>query len=457
MMDITVLRKKILELVKKTIEIVENEKEHNNLEFSNYEYEKYRVTEFQYTNSGTQFKLTKEYFYIPFLLNLPELLQMIFNTEEYRQLADYIKKNLPQEESGSEEISFFIQRIIRKYSETFTISQSQINTVTQGFISDLTKTVPESMAIVQLVGLILHPEEIVLGSGIKIRKPRKEDFEIERPVSLTLHEPPYLKTTAILEISKQTNRPMDIQAEIEKAITLLQLFRVGSIKYTTGRMHSSSRSTLLNCTMGSGDSNYPVYTYIINDGESENLQYFCNALSERLPLNIFQLWGQDKDYQSIAFDRYEDALIQTGIDERKITNIMMGFEALYFKKNERQELDYRLQMRIAKVLGKFSFDPILVKNAVKDAYNIRSIFSHGSLLSTEKKESYQNKYEGGVGGLTKLVLDFLRISLIVSISIEMEKAKWIDLIDNALIQESENEELDNVLGLTKEIIEKTKM
>ncbi|MDP3444090.1 MAG: HEPN domain-containing protein, partial [Ignavibacteria bacterium] len=327
-------------------------------------------------------------------------------------------------------------------------SQSEIESIIEGLISVLIKTPVESRATVQLVGIILQPDEIELGSGIKIRRPKKEDFEIERRMFHSFPEPQFLEPTAFLEISKNTGIPMEIQTEVKKAVTLLQLFRLGSVNYISYRMYSSFRNLFGNVTVGTAETNHPVYTYIIRDGESEKLQNFCTALSERLPSNIYQLDGLAKDHISIAYDRYEDALIQIGIDERRITNIMMGLEALYFKQNERQELDYRLQMRMAKVLGLLSIDSILVKNLVKDAYNIRSIFSHGGLLDAKKRELYQKKYDGGVGDLTKIMLDFLRISLIVSMIIEMDKTEFIDLIDNALIQESDNKKLENVLDLT---------
>jgi hypothetical protein len=164
------------------------------------------------------------------------------------------------------------------------------------------------------------------------------------------------------------------------------------------------------------------------------------------------------DHISIAFDRYKDALIQGGIEERKIAYAMMGLEALFFKSSgELQELDYRLRMRMAKVLGNIEYDPIQVKNAVKEAYNIRSIFSHGGLLSYKQKNRYNEKYQGGVTHLTKTILDFLRESIILSITIKMEKEEWIDLIDNSLIDKESDQKLSNILSQGKTIIKKTKM
>jgi len=456
-MDITKLKENVLSLAKITVEIVENERLHNKLEYVYESYVRINVVDFRYDDSGLDIKKNIEPFRKPFLNNLPKLLTEIQKTEAYHLLNDYLRVNLPPDEPELQEISFFVQRIVNKYCENNTISQSEIEMIAQGFISDLTKTPAESGAIVQLVGLILHPEEIDLGSEIKIRKPKKEDFEIERHMFHFLPEPVFLNPTAFLEISKKTSKPMEIQTEIQKAITLLQFFRIGSVKYISYQMNSSSRTLFGNMTVGSGDTSYPVYTYIISQKDSEKLQYFWTALSEYLSQNIYQPGGQEKDHVSIAFDRYKDALIQTEIDERRITNIMMGLEALYFGENERQEMDYRLQLRMGKVLGMLSFDPILVKNAVKEAYNIRSIFSHGGLLDVKDKNRCLKKFPGGLVPLTKFMIDLLRVSLIMSIIIKTKKTQLVNLIDNSMVNEKDNQDLVNVLDPIKKLIEKTKI
>jgi hypothetical protein len=454
-MDIEILKEKALALANETVAIVENESLHNNLEYIFETFEKTLVTDFRYDDRGPHFTKTIEHFNKPFLKNLPNLLTEIKKSEIYQHLDNYINANLQSNDPKLDEISFFVQTIINSYVKENRISQSEIETISLGFISDLTSTPAEFNAVVQLVGLILHPEKIDLEDGVKIRKSRKEDFETERRVFISLHEPRHPPATAILEISKKTIDASEIQTIISKSIALLQLFRPGSVKDTTYQMYSSSR-TCVNVTSSSGDSSYPVFTYTLNDEESEKLQKFWTITSGDLPVSFYELGGKDKDYLSIAFDRYEEALIQTGIEERRITNIMMGLEALYFKENERQELDYRLQMRMAKVLGMLSYDPVLVKTVVKDAYNIRSIFSHGGLLDAKKKATYEKNY-GSVRNLTLLVLDFLRVSLIVAISSEMKKAKWIDLIDNALIRESDNSEMITYLSRAEEITQNSKV
>ncbi len=135
----------------------------------------------------------------------------------------------------------------------------------------------------------------------------------------------------------------------------------------------------------------------------------------------------------------------------------MGLEALYFRPSgELQELQYRLAIRIAKTLGNFSLDPIKVKNTIKDAYTIRSIFSHGGHLDYKQKKKYNEKYAGDINNLLKTVLNFLRLSIIISISIHQEKEEFIDILDNSLINDSDNQRLAGILNQSKKILEENK-
>jgi hypothetical protein len=290
----------------------------------------------------------------------------------------------------------------------------------------------------------------VISHGIILRKPKKEDFEIEIPMYSFYNHTHFPDPTAFLELSIQTTTPTVVQEEVKKTITILRLFKPGSVKHTTYRIHSDAISRIFGGTFGAGDTFPALETYHIKDDEVNNLKKFYERISPILP-PIFYRWDVDReDHISIAYNRYSDAMLQSGIIERRIANAIMGLEALYFKpEGEQQELIYRLGIRVAKVLGYFSFDPLQIRRTLKDAYRIRSIFSHGGHLGGKEKGKFTKKYNGDINNLLKIILDFLRISIIISITIQLKKDKFIDIIDNALIDQLSNQKLTDILNQAK--------
>lgn len=99
------------------------------------------------------------------------------------------------------------------------------------------------------------------------------------------------------------------------------------------------------------------------------MRKFWNTLSLVAKDNFVK--EDSTNFISIANSHYNESLLKNGIFEKQIAHAIMGLEALFFKPvGEYQELQYRLAIRISKVLGILSFNPIQVKMAIKDAYSI---------------------------------------------------------------------------------------
>ena len=93
-----------------------------------------------------------------------------------------------------------------------------------------------------------------------------------------------------------------------------------------------------------------------------------------------------------------------------------------------------------------------VKRAIKDAYGIRSSYAHGGHTSAKEKNKIAAKYNGDIKNLLHLVLDYLRVSIIISMTIPQKKENFIEIIDNALIDETANQHLNSILKPLKDIL-----
>jgi hypothetical protein len=200
-----------------------------------------------------------------------------------------------------------------------------------------------------------------------------------------------------------------------------------------------------------------IDNYIMKSYEADNFREFCERVYPIIPSQFYRKHSVKVDHSLIAFNRYSDSLLQYDLIERRIANAIMGLEALYFKPSgEMQELQYRLGIRIAKILGILSFNSINVRCTIKDAYTIRSIFSHGGHLIYKETRKYETKYGGDIKNLLNSILDYLRISILVSMTLHTEKDEFIDTIDNALIDNLANQRLIGVLNQVKLIVDISK-
>ena len=130
----------------------------------------------------------------------------------------------------------------------------------------------------------------------------------------------------------------------------------------------------------------------------------------------------------------------------------MGLESIYLKGSETSELVYRLSMRIAKAVNIFYSDPIITIKEIKVAYDIRSTFVHGAHFPENKLKKKLDKLNIDKASFLKKILNYLRISLVMLVMLKYPKEKFIELIDNSLVDESSNRELLGYLIKVKDII-----
>jgi hypothetical protein len=441
---------KFIEFIK---EVIDDEKTKGTITPELEQFNHLIVTNFEYGDDGTTIAQSGSFITKP---TWGHASRKIFNTlektEKYGRLAEIIKPK--QAGTGFRPLfESFVLTIIPLCLENRNISVSKISELIDNFLLELKNKPLKSGAIVQLEGLILRPDMIEISHDIAIRKPRKEDFERDVPVYGFFNIQDHLSyPTAFLEISIITISPRDVQDAINRTVTILRLLRPGSVKYITYRLHSDAIARMFFGTMSSGIKSPALEKYVVTEEEVDKLKIFYDRLLPYLPSNLYKPDVGREDHISIAYNLYSEALFQGGIIERRIAYAIMGLEAIYFKPSgEQQELIYRLSIRVAKVLGNFSFAPIQTRSTLKDAYTVRSIFSHGGHLEYKLKKKFDDKYNG-INNLLYDILDFLRLSIILSITIRMDKEEFIDTIDNSLIDPLGSQKLANILNPTKNIL-----
>lgn len=416
-----------------------------------------KVRGFRYDDNGPHFskggtQVEKHFFYTP-----PELVGKLQETSIYNEILEFLKKVTIS--PGREELFLrqFIHRIISIYFEKGVLSEAEIERNVEKLLDDLLFQGNNWYANVALIGIILHPNDLEISPGIRIRKSVKEDFEEDIQLLHTNSWSNGPSPTAFLEISAIGKRNSTEMTEfVEKHVTLLRLFRVGSVRSVSIDLEYpvlDPRKGIGSGSVISGNQIGASYNYIIRNKDIEQLRKFWNSISSVANDNFFK--EDSNSFISIANSHYSESLLEHGIFEKQIAHAIMGLEALFFKPvNEQQELQYRLAIRISKVLGIFSFNPIQVKAAIKDAYSIRSRYAHGGHLNDKEKNKIAVKYQGDIKNLLTQILDYLRISIIIWMTIKQKKDAFIESIDDALIDETANLNLITHLNPSKELLKK---
>lgn len=362
---------------------------------------------------------------------------------------------LIESRSSGKNIDYIIRELILIFLENQNLSNSEVEKI----ITTLEKYIKnESIKIgvtVKLNGIVIVPKSIELNTAditIILRQPISEDIEkysqIDQipafAISLLFQQP-----SAILNIEFLGRGQVDTQIAINKAICVLQLFKVGGIVYSSYNMYSES---LIHPIELEGIYWQVATSYeksIITYEDVPELKRFLNTMEKIIPQSFYALYEVTDDYVTIAYKRYCDALLQSSVFERKILNAVMGLEAIFLK--EEQELNYRLSIRVAKVFGKLGYNPSVIKVQIRKAYRIRSLFVHGQYLSNKERNKLISEFKN-INSFAISILDYLRISIIIMIHIKMGKEDFLVLLDNALIDNEANNQLQTILSSAKEIL-----
>ncbi len=241
---------------------------------------------------------------------------------------------------------------------------------------------------------------------------------------------------------------------VEKTVTLLRLFRVGSVRSVSIDLSEPIKDISKGIGSGSvisGNQKRASSNIIIRNEDIVQLRRFWTSILLVAEDNFLK--EDSNNFISIANSHYRESLLEQGIFEKQIAHAVMGLEALFFKPvNEQQELQYRLGLRISKVLGIVSFTPTEVRAAIKDAYFIRSRYAHGGHLNEKEKKKFATKYHGDIKNLLIQILDYLRISIIIWMTVKQKKDAFIESIDEALIDEIANKNLIDNFIASKDIL-----
>lgn len=415
----------------------------------------WKIKNFRYTDAGTtysqaqgDYSTRKNWFRAS-----AKALEKIKQTEPYSSSIKLLRKTFEDKVKYNSNLQAFASRVIYSCFYDSPTKKENINSLIAIFLKQLKGKRPKYGVEAELHGIVLRPDKIELDYGVTLRQPRIEDLEKETRTFSSMGSSPFPpKPSAYVRIECLEGGAGDAQIRVEHAITMLRLFRVGSVNYSSHRTYSDFGTNIE--MRGGGRASIRGIArekYLVRVEDIVKLKKFWKRVAKRLPSTLFGFDQTKADHLTIAYTRYSDALLQNGIIERRIANAIMGMESLYLKGEETQEIGYRLRVRVGKIFQMLELDDDKVRRNLGDAYRMRSLFVHGSQLSQKEKTKLELKHKD-LKNLLVTVLDYLRISIIVWILLKKGKEEFIDMLDDALVDNKKEKQLGLWLSATKDVI-----
>jgi hypothetical protein len=275
----------------------------------------------------------------------------------------------------------------------------------------------------------LYPIETEFSDGdrITIRRPIPEDYNQLDGDRSEIFQYLINPFAAIIDLTVRCFNTTEAELEIQ---TVLDVLRMTTVAPTGLARYEIFPKTL----GGTGYFATPDHNHKANydvEFTGEDFQNFRTLIEKLRPLLSTRdsIMRRNEKYLGIAFERYKEALLERTNVPSRIAWTIVCLEALYLN-GEDGELKHRLCQRAAAFLGFSGFEkvPLDAYKSLRDAYDIRSQYLHGTIRNTKNKIDRDT--------LCIRLLDYARVSLIIFAQMDpgaKTKLEILTEIDSALI------------------------
>jgi len=467
-MDEDEIHKQASDLSKKIQESLASEIEAKQLSVVEIPYVKFEV-DFNYDASEIGMRTTTD-FNKTLLVPKPGLIGSFEHLPEHKRLLE-TTKNKVEEERAINFLHTLEHTIVRKMLqgvENQTPYAEDVKKSISIWIDDLLANPLHWEVPVWIRGVRINDdigeEAVELGHGLSIRRPNSSDFGYELPSDEQTRYAPNIDDIlsnvpdAILELSLETSfrgagADTEVENRLDSLLTCLRLYELGSIYAIKRETRPESFMQSIPIPRLASWRPSPPHKYDIGRNDINRLRRFIDTTEKWL--SVARTRKNVSSKVEIAIERYGDALLakeSATYVEHSIASSVMCLEALYLP--EMFELKLRLSQRVATVLRHFSFDPWKVYNVTKCAYDIRSKFVHGQMLTEREKEKYKKCGSTDIFSAQKIansVLEYARISILTYLAIiystKARKKGFIDRIDRSIVDAITDETISDTATL----------
>lgn len=283
-----------------------------------------------------------------------------------------------------------------------------------------------------LVGVVPPITALVISPHNTLRRVIADDLGYEAAAELLAYgraaPGPWGKGTpsAILEVTLEAGRQTDINAIVSRIEFALRLLRRASVIELRREMHTSSLLDSGSITWDYGGQTNPAYTAKLEPNDAGAIGRIAAILDGPSP------HPEVATALRIARGHFDAGLLKGGSPESMVASAVAGLEALFSDSN--QDLKRALSQRVTLALALLGAVPADLHSGLREAYDIRSRFSHGS---TQKLPPDR------ISGAAALTLDCLRAALLMfhQLPASLDRDAFLREIDLALLDPAKRDEL----------------
>ncbi|KKN24635.1 hypothetical protein LCGC14_0892880 [marine sediment metagenome] len=378
------------------------------------------------------------------------------NFPEYDKFFFFLKENYKLNDDKIHHLIDALYYLLLSYLYN-KIDKKKFEEYIKSFIRELEGKFALWKIKVFLYGVWITDFEYKISNKIKIRKIKSSDFKFSNKSEFNKvfgFEKNYPYTVICIKFRPKSTEYIYSQSqafrEANLLLTLFRLFRLGSVFAYTYSFRYLSYLTY-HFKMWSKYNEDLIKDHHIYMFKENDIRIFKELLKKATKHNFRKAIMPKRveiNHVFIALDMYNSAFLNiTKFEgrgknlESQLTYVSSCLEALYLRRGEDGAITRRLAQRVAIILKTFGFDPFLILQIVKKAYNVRSTYSHGSKLKLS---------DIGVKNLRNLsimALECARISLLVFLQLygRISKENLLQLIDQALLENKKYLELKELV------------
>lgn len=336
------------------------------------------------------------------------------------------------------------------------------NTIIKTQISLLNSLLSENLVIIKVKiyyqGLWLNSEEISINSHIKLRRIKPEDL-IFNNLDLLREEMQNLLDIpqSILEYTfcKKYNQndlesnlyEVDLQEELNLLDYVFLLYKLGCVFFKKEIITRNFYSLQIMNTLTNPMTPTLDFISYLDINDARKIKHLYQLLKKPEIRIYFSITRKTTKHLDISIKQYYNLFNFSENLQSGITSAVMCLEALFTE--NKPQLGRSLRERLSILFSTFGFSPLSIKSIVKEAYKIRSKYSHGSLSEKSFELIYRTTHQ---------ILEITRLSLLITLQMDYilsdinklssyyskrtirslsgnSKQKLITLIDNAILDD----------------------